>query len=335
MAYYRKWVYSFGLFLLILSLSLSIAFSAKALQYNRKLAKRPNTPAASYHFVLIPEEMDNDYWRLVEKGARAAEKKLPVSIEYNGPEQADIETHLKKIDMAIASKVDGIITQGLNESQFTPLINKAIAKGIPVITIDTDAPNSQRIAYIGTDNYLSGYLAGQALIKGTHGQAVVGIITGRFDAEHQKLRVQGFRDAVKQAPGIRIAAVEESNITRIEAAEKASKILHEHPDVTAFYGTSALDAIGIAQVVEEIDDKSFYIIGFDTLPETLDLLKRGKIQATVVQTPYEMGYKSVKLMLDIIKGKRVSTVNHTETKVIGKEDLPLQEATVEWSVPAP
>lgn len=335
MAHFRKSINTLGLILCLIFLSLSILFSVKALQMDHKWIEPSRRSPSLYHFVLIPEERDNDYWRLVEKGARKAEQELSVTIEYNGPEQADIKMHLRRIDMAIASKVDGIITQGLNEKQFTPLINKAVAKGIPVITIDTDAPHSKRSAYIGSDNYLSGYLAGQALAKGTHGRAVVGIITGRLDAEHQKLRVQGFRDAIKQAPGIRIAAVEESHITQIGATEKASDILRKHPDVTAFFGTSALDAIGIAQAVEQIDGRSFYIIGFDTLPETMDLLRQGKIQATVAQTPDEMGYRSVKLMVEIISGKPVSTINYTETRVIHTEDLPIHEADAQRRIPEP
>ncbi|SEN07333.1 sugar-binding protein [Lihuaxuella thermophila] len=336
MVNYRKWLLLSGVSLFFISVSLSVYFGLKALQYDNKLTQLESSSKQTYHFVLIPEEMDNDYWRLVEEGAREAEKDLNVTLEYSGPVQADIEEHIKKIDMAIASKVDGIITQGLNENQFKPMINKAIAKGIPVITIDTDAPNSKRIAYVGTDNYLSGFLAGQALIKDTKGKAVVGIITGHFAAEHQRLRVQGFRDAVKNEPGIKIVAIEESNITRIEAAEKAGKILAEHPEVTAFYGTSALDAIGIAQVVERMGiAEDMYIIGFDTLPETLELLKKGTIEATVVQKPYEMGYKAVQLMLDIKNGKTISPVHHTETRVIHKEDLPLKQESLQRSVSRP
>jgi ribose transport system substrate-binding protein len=336
MVNYRKCFFMSGIFLFFISVSLSVYFGAKALQYDNKMIKVANSSKLAYHFLLVPEEMDNDYWRLVERGAREAAKDLNVTLEYSGPVQADIEEHIKKIDMAIAAKVDGIITQGLNENQFNPIINKAIGKGIPVITIDTDAPKSKRIAYVGTDNYLSGFLAGQALIKDTKGKAVVGIITGRFAAEHQRLRVQGFRDAVKNEPGIKIVAVEESNITRIEAAEKASKILAEHPDVTAFYGTSALDAIGIAQVVERLGiAEDLYIIGFDTLPETIELLKKGTIEATVVQKPYEMGYKAVQLMLDIKKGKKVPPIHHTETRVIHKEDLPLEQKSLRRGVTKP
>lgn len=67
-----------------------------------------------YHFVLIPEELDNEYWQLVQKGAADAADVHHVYLEYLGPKQADVDDHLKTIDMAIAGHVDGIMTQGLD-----------------------------------------------------------------------------------------------------------------------------------------------------------------------------------------------------------------------------
>lgn len=275
-----------------------------------------------YHFVLVPEELDNEYWRVVEQGAKAAAKKYNVLLEYVGPKQANIDDHLKTIEMSAASKVDGIMTQGLSDQQFTPLINRVVEKGIPVITVDTDTENSKRLAYIGTDNYYSGYLAGKQLIADTKGSANVAIITGSFYSNHQQQRVKGFEDAVKSEKGIKIVDEEESNISRVRAAEKAYQILQKHPEVSAFFGTSALDGIGIAQVVEKYKKKGqIYIIGFDTLPETYDYMSSGTIQATVVQEPYQMGYGAVKMMIDLIEGKSVPSIVHTDTWIMNAANM--------------
>jgi ribose transport system substrate-binding protein len=319
----KKWLYALGIALCLANFSLAVYFAMK-MYYTGSEKTSTNPKQYKYHFVLIPEELDNDYWRLVEKGAKQAAEENGVWLEYVGPKQANIDEHIKTIEMAAASKVDGIMTQGLSEELFTPLINSIVDKGIPVMTIDTDAAKSKRIAYIGTDNYYSGFLAGKALVADTKGKAKVGIITGRFDASHQQLRVQGFMDAIEHEKGIEVVAIEESNITRVQAAEKAYKILKEHPEVNAFYGTSALDGIGIAQVVQQFQkEDDVYIIAFDTLPETINYIKSGVIEATVVQEPYEMGYRAVKMMTELLEGKEISKVNHTETRVIRKADLPL------------
>ncbi len=313
--------YGAGVLFFLVSCAFSVFYGYKVVTHD--LPAEDNAAVKyNYHFVLVPEELDNDYWRLVEKGAKKAAEEHGVLLEYAGPKQANIDEHLKTIEMSMASKVDGIITQGLSDEQFTPLINRVVEK-LPVITIDTDAANSKRMAYIGTDNYYSGFLAGKTLIEDTNGQANVAIITGNFYANHQQQRVQGFRDAVESEEGISIITVEESEISRVRAAEKAYQILSDYPEVNAFYGTSALDAIGIAQVVDKLrEPNQVYIIGFDSLPETLKYIKNGTIKATVVQEPFEMGYRSVIMMIDLIKGKKVPPVIHTNTRVMREEDLP-------------
>ncbi|KGX84143.1 sugar-binding protein [Pontibacillus marinus] len=311
---------------------ISVFYYMKALQNNVRIDQVHSQEKEDFHFVLIPQETDNDYWRLVEKGAREAEEELGVAVEYNGPKKTSVSEHIEWIEKAVAAKVDGIITQGLDEETFAPVINQAIDKGIPVITIDTDAASSKRSAYVGTDNYQAGFLAGQALIQDTGGQANVGIITGSFEARNMQLRVQGFRDAVKNAPGVKILDVRASNITRIQAAEKADEMLSKYSEMDAFFGTSALDSYGIASTVQQRGrTNGVYIIAFDTLPETIELIRDGIIDATVVQKPYKMGYESVRLLTQIGRGKTVEPIHHTGTDILRREDLTRKEPSPEES----
>ncbi|QHE51752.1 sugar-binding protein [Pontibacillus sp. HMF3514] len=311
---------------------ISVFYYMKALQNNVRIDQVHSQEKEDFHFVLIPQETDNDYWRLVEKGAREAEEALGVSVEYNGPKKTSVSEHIEWIEKAVAAKVDGIITQGLDEKTFAPVINQAIDKGIPVITIDTDAASSERSAYVGTDNYQAGFLAGQALIKDTGGEANVGIITGSFEARNMQLRVQGFRDAVKNAPGVKILDVKASNITRIQAAEKADEMLSTYSDMDAFFGTSALDSYGIASTVQQRGrTNGVYIIAFDTLPETIELIRNGIIDATVVQKPYKMGYESVRLLTQIGNGKTVEPIHHTGTDILRRDDLTRKEPSPDES----
>lgn len=320
----RRYLYPFFVLLLLLSLALTFYFMVKALRINSAYAGQRHFHHPQYHFVLIPEETDNSYWRLVKKGADAAAAKYDAVVEYNGPVQSNIDEHIKLTEMATASKVDGIITQGLS-NQMVPVINNAIDQGIPVLTIDTDAPKSRRLAYIGTNNYQAGVLAGKTLAKAMNGHAKVGIITGSFTSLGQKLRVKGFRHAIKAYPGIKIVEIESSHISRIQAAEQTYEIYKNHPDVNAFFGTSALDGLGISAITQQLGKtKSVYILAFDTLPSTLKLMKQGVINATIEQRPYQMGYESVKLMIQTIEGRSVKPIHHLSTKVVLPADLPLK-----------
>ncbi|WP_312097080.1 sugar-binding protein [Niallia sp.] len=315
--------------ILIISFLIAVAYSLYSYRqsqiYDQKMLEviAEETPLSKYHFALIGEEMDHDYWRLVGAGAKKAALENEVFVEYEGPKRSNPEEQLKLLDMAIQAKVDGIIVQALNDN-FTPLINKAVKEGIPVITIDTDAPDSLRNAYIGTDNYAAGQLAGEALVKDTGGKATIGIITGGVDNaynQHQ-LRVQGFRDAIAKVEGIKIIAIDESNLTRVQAEEKAYKMLTEHRDITAFYGTSSLDGIGIVAAASSLNKQDdLYVISFDALDENIDLLNKGEINAIVAQEPFEMGEKSIELMLNLIEKKSIPLVNHTNAAIIHRNDM--------------
>jgi len=301
----------------------SVYFYKQVQADDLKMAEAISTenPLPDHHFVLIGEEMNHEYWRLVGAGAKKTETMHDVVVEYEGPKRSNPEEQLKLFDMAITSKVDGIVVQALNEN-FIPMINRAVNEGIPVITIDTDADKSMRSVYIGTDNYQAGQLAGQALVEDTGGNATVGIITGSLDNAHHRQRVQGFKDVVEQVDGIEIVAMEESNITRVEAEEKAYQMLAEHENITAFYGTSSYNGMGIvaaAKSLQRHDD--MYVITFDTIDENIQLLEQGDIDAIVEQQPFEMGYQSIEIMLDIIKGRPVQDVYYTDSAIIRMGDL--------------
>lgn len=306
----------------MISASLTVHFFLKSLHYKTALSSPAAVNPMTYHFVLIPEEVGNPYWQMVKKGADQAGKENNAAIEYTGPIQTSINEHIRFIDEAISSKVDGIITQGLNPSQMSSVINKAVQHGIPVITIDTDAPNTKRAAYVGTNNFQAGQKAGLALAKATNGKANVAIIIGSAVSANQQERVAGFKAALKTYPHIKIVAIEASNISRVQAAEKTYNIFRDHPNVNAFFGTSATDALGIASIASSNPNTKPFIIGFDDLPDTLKLIRQNKIDETIAQEPYLMGYKSVQLMVDLMKGKKIPKINYTDTIIITKDNLP-------------
>ncbi|WAA09285.1 sugar-binding protein [Fervidibacillus albus] len=322
----KRWsIYPVIIFFFFVSLILTIYFGTET--FVVKKSEQKGQVDYIYHFVLIPEEVDNEYWRMIEKGARDAAEKYQVYLEYIGPSRANMEEHIQVLDKVIAGKVDGIMVQGIAES-FSSLIDKAVNKGIDVVTVDTDWPKSEREVYIGTDNYKAGYLAGRALIEDTEGSQQVGIIIGRKDAIHQQLRVDGFREAIQKEDRIEVVGIEESKISKTGAVQATYNLLKEHPNITAFYGTSALDGVGIAQVIRTMKpDSDPYIITFDTLPETIDLLNNGEIDALVVQYPYEMGYRAVESLVQLQKGNHPDSIQYTKTGIWHKEDLIRQKET--------
>lgn len=276
----------------------------------------------TYHFALIGEEAENDYWRLIEKGALKAAKENDIYLEYVAPKKADNEAILELLDRMISAKVDGIIVQGVEGQQFVDLAHKANERHLPLITIDADVKGSERQAYIGTDNFHAGELAGQALIENTTGEQYVGIVAGRMDAFSQQERIAGFKDKIKSHPRIHLTMTNESDITVIGAAQATYSLLKEHPEITALVGTSALDGMGMVEGLHEIaPNKAVYMTAFDMLPETLQLIRENKINVTIAQYPEEMGYKSVDVLIGLQEKGLLEREFFTKTKIIEKRDL--------------
>ncbi|SDM22179.1 sugar-binding protein [Sediminibacillus halophilus] len=275
-----------------------------------------------YHFALITEEVGNDYWRQIENGAKEEAAKHNVYLEYIGPRKSDNEEKLQTFDRMISSKVDGIITQGMPGERFKALVHKAVERGIEVITVDTDVPQSERQLYVGTDNYKAGFSAGQAVIKDTEGEIKVGAVVGMYDALNQQERLQGFKEAIAETDRIELVDVLESNITEIGAAEATYSLLKQHPQINALIGMSALDGLGIVQGIEEIHlGQTPYVLSFDILPQTLEMIDQGKIAATVTQYPTEMGKQAVSRMVDLQHGRKVEPLQYTGTEIIRAKDI--------------
>jgi ribose transport system substrate-binding protein len=323
----KKWtiglILLFFLFLYVIS---EFVFVTKRIeQAVATLDQKASSSSDTLHFVLIAQEFDNPYWRKIERGAKDAAGKLPVEVEYIAPLRTSMEEQIKLLEKAIASRVDGIIVQSLNDSAFTPIIDKAISRNIPVITIDTDAPTSQRLSYVGTDNFAAGQLLGKAVVDMTTGEKKIGVIIGSETPESQKLRLNGFTSIIKQHPQFEIIDVKSSNISRIQASIQAEKMLREHPDISVMVGTSALDAIGILIAAKNLQRSDVLIFGFDDLDETLKAISEGKIKATVIQKPYDMGFAAVQLMYNHLTGKTMKKVHFTPIELIDQTNVQLEE----------
>ncbi|MBP1949786.1 sugar-binding protein [Virgibacillus litoralis] len=285
-------------------------------------AEKVESDDYTYHFALIAEEIENDYWRLIEEGAKDAALENNIYLEYMAPQKADNDELLKLLDRMISAKVDGILTQGVEGDRFVDLVHKAIERGIPIITVDTDVKSSERNVYVGTDNFYAGQLAGKTIIENTTGEQYVGIITGRFDAINQQERLEGLKQAFKAEERIHIVDIKESNITEVGATQATYSLLKNYPSITALVGTSALDGIGMVQGINEIASrKDIYITAFDVLPDTLALIRQNKIDATIAQYPKEMGYKSVEVMMELQGEGMLNSEVYTETRILEKQDL--------------
>jgi len=290
----------------ILVITLVILFCGSNLYFlsllkDRKIEKEPLRPK----IVLISHVKTNPYWINIKEGAERAAKERGAVIEFLGPTTASTEEGLKLFDMATSAKVSGIITYVQEEGKYKSQINSAMEKGVPVVTIDSDEEDSKRIAYVGTDNILAGQSAGAEMIKQIGTEGKVAIVMGGKDVKNQKERVEGFRNYITSNSNLKIIDTDSSDAMLLESEIITRKILNRNDNnINALFCTSALDGIGAAKAIKDLNDKGkVKIICFDDLEETLNNIKNGVVAATIVQKSNDMGYKAVNVIMDKIEKK--------------------------------
>lgn len=317
----RKWNIGIAILFIVFS-SLLLSFFLSTLRIkdllqpilSSELSQKP-----PYHIVLISQEIDNPYWRSIERGAKDAAVEFGMELEYSGPFRINPTEQMKLLEKAIAAKADALLVQGLNDPQYIGLINKAISYGIPVLTIDTDAPNSRRLSYVGTNNFDAGKVMGELVAEAAGNNRQIAALIGNEQAPNQQLRLAGFREVISRHTELNLVEVRSSNISRLQASGETEELLQHYPQLNVMVGLSALDAIGIAEATECIRPKGLQIFAFDALDETLELIRSGIIHSTIVQQPYDMGNEAVSQLNDYLHGKELPVQHFTKISVQGQK----------------
>jgi ABC-type sugar transport system substrate-binding protein len=271
-------------------------------------------PAASSGeplYVFLPKGLDNPYWDNCRKGMEAKAEELGVNAEFIGPEKSDATLQVGVIESVIARNPAAIAISPNDPATVNELIAKATAQGIKVITWDADAPDSQRILYIGTDNYNAGATAAEELSKVLNGEGKVAILNGALTALNAQQRTNGFKDwMAKNATGIEIVDDQPTNDDANTSASVAEAILQAHPDLAGFYGVTGNGVPGAGVAVKGANKcGEVHIVGFDVVPQGIELMKAGCVDALISQRPYGMTAQALEVMTELVNGKTFDTTN--------------------------
>jgi ribose transport system substrate-binding protein len=238
------------------------------------------------------------FWNPMIVGMERASGKLGCEARWFGPDHGMVSEQRRLLEDCTAQRFDGVAVSPIDAKAIGPVINDMVDKGIIVITMDSDAPDTERLAYIGTDNFKAGREAGRQAKKimprGTKLIAFVGVL-GAMNAQQ---RLKGFEQETEG--WIRVADVMEDQTDKTRARKNVEDAMQAHPDVTGFLGLWSYNGPAIAAAVTEAGRRdSIKIVCFDAEPVTLQALERGEIDATIVQKPYMFGYLSVMVLHDM------------------------------------
>lgn len=302
------------LYIAVLVVSIALILSSCAPKPAATQAPAAEQPAASSGeplYVFLPKGLDNPYWDNARKGMEAKAEELGVNAEFIGPEKSDATLQVGVIESVIARNPAAIAISPNDPATVNELIAKATDQGIKVITWDADAPDSERILYIGTDNYNAGATAAETLSKVLDGKGKVAILNGALTALNAQQRTNGFKDwMAKNAPDIEIVDDQPTNDDANTSASVAEAILQAHPDLAAFYGVTGNGVPGAGVAVKGANKcGEVHIVGFDVVPQGIELMRGGCVDALISQRPYGMTAQALEVMIDLVNGKTYDTKN--------------------------
>jgi len=246
----------------------------------------------------------SDYWTIARKGVEKADAELEnVKVEFKLPGEGTAAEQKRIVDDLVSTGVSGIAISPVDPDNQTQFINE-ISKKTLVLTQDSDAPNSERALYIGTDNVAAGRQAGELIKEALPNGGKIMLFVGKSDARNAAERTQGIKEALNGSK-VEIIDVRTDDTDRVRAKSNVSDTLVKYPDVVALVGLWSYNGPAILNAVKDANKVGqVKIICFDEEDETLAGVKEGSIFATVVQQPYEFGYQSVKIMAEILGGDK-------------------------------
>src|SRR5688572_23009347 len=272
----------------------------------------------------------SDFWKLAEAGVRKAQEELPnydLSLKY--PEQAAAAVQQRLMEDLVASGVSAIMVSAVDPKSSTDSLNKVGAQ-VPLFTTDSDAPDTNRIAYIGSSNTEAGKQAGEIALKALpDGGKCIGFV-GLPGADNARERIEGMK-SVLAGSRVELIDVRGDDIDQTRAKRNVEDALAANPDIDCMVGFYSYNPPRIYEVLKESGKLGeVTVIAFDEDPITLGGIREGTIAGTVVQDPYEWGYQGMKLMASYLEGDQ-SVVPENKliivpTKMIDKSNVDAFEA---------
>jgi ribose transport system substrate-binding protein len=272
----------------------------------------------------------SDFWKLAEAGVNAAQAELPnYELQFRYPAQGTAALQNALMDDLVAAGTAAIMISSVDPKTSINAFNRVAAQ-IPLFTTDSDAPDSDRIAYLGSSNTDAGVQAGEIAVKALpNGGKCMGFV-GFLGADNAVERIDGFRKAV-EGSGIELVDVRGDDVDFARARSNVDDVLAASPDINCMVGFYSYNPPKIYEALQAAGKLGeITVIAFDEDPITLGAVREGVFAGTVVQDPYQWGYQGMKLMATYLEGDKSGIPDDgliiVPTKVIDKSNVDAFEA---------
>lgn len=275
------------------------ACSAPATASTQASAPAAVKPTSDETYYTVGMHINLPYWQDHKKGLEAAAAELGVKAVFGGEEGNDAAKQIDIFNQIVAKHPAGILISPIDPEGIIPSIKAAIDAGVPVVTIDSDAPDSARLCYFGTGNYQAGWKAADILAEAVGKKGDVGLLTisGVLCLDQ---RQAGFEDNIKQNyPDMKVVSVQNDEGDTQKAASVCAQMLQANPTMVGLFGDDAASGVGAAAALREANQLGkIKVVAFDKDSAVLDLVADGTITASMVQRTFTMSYYATKFLYD-------------------------------------
>jgi len=285
------------------------------------------SPARGLRIAMIAKSSTNPVFLSARTGAEAAARDLsqahgiPIEIMWLTPPAEDGQVQAQRIAQAVNEGASGVLLSCSDAGKVTGAINDAVSRGVPVMTFDSDAPESQRFAFYGVDDVKTGESVMKELAGQMGGKGKVAILAGNQNAPNLRRRVDGVRQEAARHPEIQVVDTFFHLETPQDAAAEVIRVSNAYPEIQGWAMVGGWPLF-TKSLLTDLDPKKVKIVAVDALPAMLPYVEKGLAPVLLAQPTYLWGHVSVGTIVDKVHLKKdVPTIIPMELVRVSKENL--------------
>ena len=280
----------------------------------------------AYHFMIVTRDNNDPFWPRFKEGALVSGLEKNIFVEFIDIPHKDPALIERVVDRAVLSQVDGIAFQPYDVEISSNAVAKTMEAGIATIVYETDVYYIPDVPTVGSNSYEIGYTAGEMAAAVSGGQAKIALIVNEPGIDDPKqynnIKLQGLLDAISRYPEITLERIYSLNTKMFEVDKLTMSMLAENPGINLIICSDGENTPGVAQVVIDMGRVGdINIIGFGSMPKTIEYIKEGVIYGTIVADSYEIGYNTVTQLADMCSGKQISEVLNSGIYTFTSENI--------------
>ena len=291
---------------------------------NRSGGTRSDAP----RIALVLKTLNSPFFNDMQRGAQEAATRLGVDLVVQAAErEIDVERQMQIVENLLQTNIKALCLTPSGSKEIVPAVVKANRAGIPVVIVDTklDPAAAQQagakvLSFVGSDNYEGGRIAARFIVDRSHGQARVAILEGIPGHDTGDQRLRGFRDGIRDTPGVTIVASQTANWERDQGFNVFQNMLQAHPDIDTLFSCNDVMALGAVEAIRAAGKTgSIRVVGFDAIDDARKAIADGTMAASVAQSPSEMGRIAVENAMHALRGEPVPPEATVRIELVTKE----------------